>query len=126
MIVEIECELNDVIIPFCSSDVFKEEWLELNHDIERDGMWFMVLQGMFLFIICKCNYICVSGLSSSEGPRSFSYDLSSDKEGMLMNSQCFKVFTFVMICFIGDSEVCYLSSALKVNSSLTVLNLGVI
>ena len=47
MIVKIECELNDVIIPFCSSDVFFLKRFELNHDIERDEMWFMVSQGMF-------------------------------------------------------------------------------
>ena len=62
------------------------EWLELNQDIERDEMWFMVSQGMFLFIICKSNYIRVRGLPSRQGRRSFSYDLSSDKERMLMNS----------------------------------------
>jgi len=49
-------------------------------------MWFMVSQGMLLFIICKSNYIRVWGLSSRGGKRSFSYDLPSDKEGMLMNS----------------------------------------
>ena len=89
-------------------------------------MWFMVSQGMFLFIICKSNYIRVRGLSSRRGPRSFSYDFPSYRGRMLMNSKCFNVFTFSLKCFIGDSEVCYLSSALKVNSSLTVLNLGVI
>ena len=86
MIVKIECELNDVIIPFCSSDAFKEEWLELNQDIERDEMWFMVSQGMFLFIICKSNDVSVRGLSSIWGPRSFSYELLSDKGRMFMNS----------------------------------------
>ena len=93
LIVEVECD--DVIIPFCLNDGFeKREWFELNDDVEWDGMWSMISQGAFLFTVFKWNSICVSGLSSRQGPRSFYYDLSSDKEGMFMNSQCFNPFSF--------------------------------
>ena len=80
----------------------------------------------FLFIIFESDSIRVSGLYSGWGPRSFSYDIQSDKGRMSMNSLWVITISNFLKSYIGDSEMCSLSSALKVNSSLTVLNLGLI
>ena len=66
----------------------------MKDNVEGDEMWIVVSQRMFLLIICKSNSIRVYGLSPEGGQRSFSYDLPSDKERMLMNSLCFNAFTF--------------------------------
>ena len=82
-----------------------------------------------LFIFISGNSIFVNGLSSSwEGRRSFSYGFPWGKERMFIN--CYfsqiPISLFFLKTYIGDTEVCVLSSALKVNSSLTLLNLAFI
>ena len=103
------------------------ELCEVNYDVDGDEMWFMILQMMFLliFFFLMEQDLCL-GFVSRNGTKKFFIFLPAIQRKIVIEFLIISCPSIVLKGLIGDSEVCYLSSALKVNSSLTGLNLGFI